>query len=140
MKTGTGKIYRHIRRSGVLNPNPNTGNGGLTTTNGVGGTAVHYFEIGGSDDSITSCMIRWFDATSSATIVLETTNLSVAEAAYNSTNLQDWFTEPYPVAGPVAAAAGCFMLHFVNSGSNRHRLKVTVAANTSLDLIPGGVH
>src|SRR5574338_1555718 len=105
MRTGTGKSYRHIRRDGVLNPNPNTGQGKMTTTNGVGGGAVHYFEIGGSDDSITSCMIRWCDATSSAVIILETTNLSVAEAAYTSTNMQDCYTEAAVVGGPIAVAA-----------------------------------
>lgn len=144
MRTGTGKSYRHVRRTSggaaLPNPNPNTGVGQLTTTNGVGGGANHYFEFGGADDSVTAVMIRWFDATSSATITLQTTNLSVAETAFNSEVATEWANETATITGPVGAAAGCFMLHIADSAAYRHRLKVVVAANTQLEIIPTGIH
>lgn len=144
MRTGTGTHFRHLRRTitGVAQPNPNprTGSGQLTTTNGVGGGATHYFEVGGADDHVLSIMIRWFDATSSATITLETTNLSGGEVAFDSTTAGDWCAESATITGPTGVAAGCSMLHIVNSGSSRHRLKVVVAANTQLEIIPHGIH
>ena len=122
------------------NPNPNSGSGQLTTTNGVGGGANHYFEVGGTDDHVLSVMIRWTDATSSATITLQTTNLGVGDTAFNSEVASEWAVESAVIVGPTAAAAGCTMVHIVNSGSYRHRLKVVAAANTQLEIIPHGIH
>ncbi len=144
MRTGTGKSYRHLRRTitgaAQPNPNPNTGTGQLTTTNGVGGGANHYFEIGGADDSVSAIMIRWFDATSNATITLQTTNLSVGESAFNSEVATEWANETATITGPTGVAAGCSMLHIADSGAYRHRLKVVAAANTQLEIIPTGIH
>lgn len=126
----------------MAQPNPNTrsGSGQLTTTNGVDGGANHYFEVGGADDHVLSVLIRWFDATSSATITLETTNYPVGEVAFNSETAGEWAAESATITGPTGAAAGCSMLHIVNSGSLRHRLKVVAAANTQLELLPNGIH
>jgi hypothetical protein len=143
MRTGEGSHYRHIR-SGTgasIIPNPGgTTSGRLTTTNGVGATATHYFEIGGADDGITSCQIMWDDATSAATITLETTNLGVSEVAYDSLLANKWSVEPVVITGPVASAAGSFMCHIGNNGAKRNRLKVVVTANTNLDIVSYGIH
>lgn len=143
MRTGEGTHYKHIR-SGTgasIIPNPGgTTSGRLTTTNGVGGGAVHYFEIGGADDGITSCQISWNDATSSATIILETTNLGTSDAATDSTSAEEWSVEPVVITGPTATAAGSFMCHIGNNGARRNRLKVTVAANTNIKITSYGVH
>lgn len=144
MRTGDATHFRHTRRGTgstlVPNTNPNSGSGQLTATNGVSSGPNHYFEIGGSDDGITSTMIRWFDSTSSATITLETTNLPVTESAFNSTTATEWAPEPVVITGPVASASGCFMLHMGNNGAKRNRLKFVVAANTSIEIISHGVH
>lgn len=144
MKTGDGTHFSHIRRgtgaSLVPNPYPGGTSGQLTTTNGVSAGAVHYFELGGMNNQVTATMIRWTDATSSATIVLETTNLSPADAAITSVNASEWAVEPVVITGPTGVAAGSFMLHFSNNAARRNRLKVTVAANTQLEIHSHGMH
>lgn len=137
MRTSDATHYRHIRRgtgTSIINNPSGIGQGQIA--NG----ATEYFEIGGADDGITSCQIRWFDNTSSATITLETCNLPASEVTYNSTTAQDWCAEPVTITGPTGVAAGTFMLHFGNSGSKRHRLKVVTAAITQLELVSYGVH
>lgn len=140
MRTSDSTHARFIRRTSVTDPNSNHTSGKMTTTNGVGGTAVHYFEVGGWDDMTTSVHIRWFDATSSATIVLQTSNVPVSEVAADSTNAQDWATESTVITGPTAVAAGSTMVHIANNGAKRNRLKITVAANTEMDIISSGAH
>ena len=140
MRTADSTHFRHTRSDTLSNPNRNTGSGTMTATNGVGGTAVHYFEIGGADDNITAVLICWFDATSNAAIVLQTTNLPVGEAAFDSTVATEWYAESTVVTGPTAVAAGCFMLHLGNNAARRNRLKFTVVADTKIDIIPNGVH
>ncbi len=140
MRTADSTHPRHTRRSTVANAFPGSGTGVMTTTNGVSAGAVHYFEIGGADDLVTSVFIRWFDATSNAAIVLQTTNLPVGESAYNSTSTTEWATETTVITGPVATAAGCTMVHLSNNAARRNRLKVTVTATTELEIIANGIH
>lgn len=140
MRTADSTHSYHIRRTSVPNPNNATGNGKMTTLNGVSGTAVHYFEIGGIDDNVTSVMLRWFDATSNAVIVLQTTNLPVGATAFDSTSATEWATESTVIPGPTGVAAGCTMLHIGNNAARRNRLKITVAANTEMEILSNGVH
>lgn len=147
MRTGASSHYRHIRRgtgaSLEFNPYSGTGaaHGQLTTTNGESAGATHYFEVGGGDDCITSVMIRWTDATSSAAITLETTNLPLTLAAHNVAAGSSWYPETtVSITGPTATAAGCFMLHMGNNAARRNRLKVVVAATTQLEIISYGIH
>lgn len=104
----------------------------LTTTSGVSGTAVHYFEIGDGDAIAEAVQISWTDATSSATISLESTNFNPSEAAVDVAAGYYWYPEPVTVTGPVASAASTFMLPLGNVGQRRFRLKVTVIATTKL--------
>lgn len=141
MRTSDSTHNRYIRRTSVPDPVPSHTSGKMTATNGVGGTAVHYFEFGGWDDLVTAVQIRWFDATSNATIVLETSNVPTAELTFPSvsTNAYDWSVESTVITGPTAVAAGSSMVHIANNGAKRNRLKVTVAADTEMDIIASGV-
>lgn len=76
--------------------------------------------------------IRWADATSSATITLETTNELPNVVAYNSTTAGDWFSESTSITGPSASAAGSSMKHLGNIGAARARLKIVCAADSKL--------
>ena len=140
MKTGDGEHFRHTRITGTANPNTSTSDGVMTTTNGVSAGATHYFETGGMNDGVTAIQIRWTDATSSAAVTLETTNLSPSEAAFNVAAGSLWYPEPLVITGPVGAAAGTFMIHISNTGMKRSRLKWVVAANTQMEIIPHGTH
>lgn len=146
MRTSKSTHYQYIRVTGQANPYVGAASGVMTTTNGVSGTAVHYVEIGGVDDLIQSVQIAWPDATSSATIVLESSNFLVTTDApgtlpYARTTEVDgyrWSSESVSITGPVGAAAGSFMLNIGNSGVRRFRLKITVAANTQLYILGHG--
>lgn len=126
--------YRHTRRTAVVNPKTGTVDGKVA--NG----ATVYFDLGGQEDLVTSIMLRWFDATTSGTFTLESTNLSTAEVAFDSTAAYDWFDESATITSPSGAAAGCFMLHLGNSGVKRYRLKYAAAADSEIDIAPFGVH
>jgi hypothetical protein len=110
----------------------------LTTTNGVGGTAVHRFEIGGVDDLVQSIQIAWPDATSNATIVLQSSNFLLNEATETEAAGFKWSTEPVTITGPVGSAAGSTMVHLGNCGARRMRLEITVSATTQLYILGHG--
>jgi hypothetical protein len=147
MRTSKSTHYPFIRVTGAANPYDVTKTGVMTTTNGVSGTAVHYVEIGGVDDLVQSVQISWPDATSSATIVLQSSNFGVTADApatggpvARSTEVDGyrWADESVTITGPTASAAGSFMLHLGNVGSRRLRLKITVIANTQLYILGHG--
>lgn len=134
MRTPESTHYHHIRRTGVLNPFP----GG--TSGKIAAAATVYLELGGTDDKISAIQISWYDATSSATITLETSNKPFGEVAGTSTTAGDWAVEPDVITGPVAAAAGSYMFHITGNGAKRSRLKVVAAADTELEVWGAGVH
>ncbi len=139
MKTGDGTHFVHIRRGTgatlVNNPYPGGTSGQLASA------STTYFEIGGMNDGIMAVMIRWTDATSAATITLETTNLSPSAAPVGDAAGSIWCTEAAAtITGPTATAAGCFMLHLTNNGVKRNRLKVVTTAVTQLEIWPHGLH
>lgn len=140
MRTAESTHYHHIRHATISNPNKDTGNGTMTTTNGVSGTDTHYFELGGQDDQLTAVYIRWFDATSNATINLQTTNYPVGQVAFDSVTAGEWYQESTVITGPTGVAAGSFMLHISGNAARRNRLKVVVAANTQLEILCNGMH
>lgn len=135
MYTPDSTHHRHTRRTNVPNPNRRTGTGPLTAAG-----SPYYFELGGIGDVVQSVQLRWFDATSNATVVLQTCNLPDNEVDWNSTNAYDWATEPTVIVGPTAVAAGTSMTHLGNLAPKRKRLVVTVLANTELDIVSAGVH
>lgn len=138
MKTGDGTHFTHIRRGtgATLVPNPYPGG----TSGQLANPSTTYFEIGGMNDGITAVMIRWTDATSAATITLETTNLNPTDAPIGDAAGSIWCPEPVVITGPVGAAAGCFMLHLGNNAAKRNRLKVVTTAVTQLEIWGHGVH
>jgi hypothetical protein len=99
---------------------------------GVGTTT--YVEIPIEPASIAGIQCSWLDATSSATITLETSNWPQANVAGNvAGNADEWFSETtVTITGPTAAARGCSMTHIGNLGSERSRLKIVTAAATKL--------
>ena len=134
-RTADSTHARHVRRTGFNNPMPGGTNGNLTAAGGP-----YHFEIGGSDDLVTSVQIRWFDDTSNATIAHYTCNLPVSEVAVTSTSAADWVLEPTVVVGPTGAAAGSSMLHLSVNGAKRNKLVVTPSANTEMEIISHGVN
>lgn len=107
----------------------------------IANTAVVYAPIPTGYDDLISIHIAWFDATSAATIVLQTSNydakdapLDADETAGGSEHL--WATESgVSVVGPSAAAAGCSMLHLGNYGAFRSRLKITATADCDMEVL-----
>ena len=140
MRTAESTHCHHIRHATKSNPNKDSGTGTMTTTNGVAAGDTHYFELGGQDDNLTAVYIRWFDATSNATINLQTTNYPVGSVAFDSVTAGDWYQESTVITGPTAVAQGSFMLHLSDNGARRNRLKVVVAANTQLEILSNGLH
>lgn len=104
----------------------------MTTTNGVSAGATHYFEISDGDAIVESVQISWTDATSNAAITLESSNFAPPDAAFDTAASYFWYPEPVTITGPVASAAGTFMLPLGNVGQRRFRLKVVVSATTKL--------
>lgn len=95
--------------------------------------ATQYIEIPVSCALVTAVHIRWRDATSSATITLESSNEDPDRVSGTSTTAGDWIAESsVTITGPSASAAGGSMLHLANFGSERARLKVVAAADTRL--------
>jgi hypothetical protein len=133
MRTSDSTHSRYIRRTSVPDANPNH------TSGKVASGATVYFELGGQGDEITSVMLRWFDATTSGTFTLQSTNAPFPEVTSTSTTASDWFEEGATITNPGGTAVGCFMLHLGNSGAKRLRLKYVAAADSELDIIPSGV-
>jgi hypothetical protein len=114
-----------------------------TSTNGrfqVAAAATAYHELGIAASLVESIHIQWFDAVSSATITLETTNLPTEDAATSATaTAGNWVPETsVTITGPTAAAASGSMTHLGNIGSRRARLKIVAAANCDLRVTPHG--
>jgi hypothetical protein len=124
----------HVRRTGLVNPTPTSGTGKL-----LAGT-TGYFELGGTDDSISAIQLSWYDATSNATVVWQTSNKSFATVASNSTTIGDWVTEPDVIVGPTGVAAGASMTRLVLNGARRNRLVVTAVADCEIEILGSGVH
>lgn len=99
-----------------------------------------FFPIGGGEDIITAIQVSWPDAVSAATITLESTNFGTEEATDSQAAGFHWYVEPVVITGPVAAAAGTFMLHVGNGAARRYRLKVVTTAITQLYLRVWGTH
>lgn len=113
------------RNNGWLLDNYATALGNGTTT---------YVEIPIEPASIAGIQCSWLDATSSATITLETSNWPQAMVAGNvAGNADEWFNEStVAIAGPTAVARGCSITHVGNLGAERARLKIVTAAATKL--------
>lgn len=114
----------------------------LTTRFQVANGATAYVELGVGGSLVAAAHLRWFDATSNATVTLETTNLPPEDAATDAAAANgNWVPEAsVTVTGPTGAAAGGSMLHLGNIGSRRARLKLVAAANCDLQVIPHGKH
>jgi hypothetical protein len=74
--------------------------------------------------------IQWDDATSAATVTLESSN--DPRAAATSTAAEDWGTESNVIVGPTATAAGSSSCNLGNIGMLRLRLKIVTTALTKL--------
>lgn len=117
----------------------------LTTTSGDGGTAVHYFGIGGDASLVHGVQFMW-DATLAGSITIWTSDFPLNDAPLNSTKAGAWIQQnptsgytpisptgaataatPLVVTIPGGTAGGCD-LSFGNLPQKRIRAVVTVTA------------
>lgn len=86
--------------------------------------------------SVLALHVAWLDATSSATITLETTEFPASEAPVEEAGAAwEWFSETgITITGPTAAAASSSMTHMSNVGASRARLKIVTAATCDLEV------
>lgn len=90
-----------------------------------------YVEVPQASALVWGAHLWWTDATSNATITVETSNRS--DVAIDSTTAGEWIAESsITVTGPTGVAAGGSMLHVANMGSARARLKMVAAANSTV--------
>lgn len=89
------------------------------------------------EDGSVGAHIAWLDATSSATITLETTSYAAQDAPVESAgSAWEWYSESgVTITGPAASAAGSFELHAENIRSKRARLKIVAAAACSFEIV-----
>jgi hypothetical protein len=80
--------------------------------------------------------VQWKDAISSATITLETTGSSQADADVNAAGAAwQWKTEAgITITGPAAAAAGSTKVHTTALCCRRARLKIVTAAACDFEI------
>jgi len=80
--------------------------------------------------------IQWKDATSSATITLESTQSPHTIAPVEEAgDAWEWKTETgVSITGPAASAAGSTKLHVSNMGPCRLRLKIVTAAQSTFEI------
>lgn len=80
--------------------------------------------------------VQWKDATSSATITLETTGSAVEDAPIDTAGpAWVWKTEAgVTITGPAAAAAGSTKVHATGLCCRRARLKIVAAAASDLEI------
>jgi hypothetical protein len=80
--------------------------------------------------------IAWRDATSIATITLETTLFDAYDAPVDAAGAAyEWKNESsVTIAGPAAAAAGSTKVHVSNLSAPRTRLKIVAAADCDFEI------
>lgn len=83
------------------------------------------------------CHIAWLDATSSATITLETTSYNAQDAPTTTAGTYQWYPTAVSITGPAASAAGSFALNVADIYQRRARLKIVAAANSDFEIING---
>ena len=84
-----------------------------------------------------SIHIAWLDATSSATIVFQTSIFDGYDAPFDAAgSAWEWETESgVSITGPAASAAGSTTVHVSNLGERvRGRLVITTAANCLFEI------
>lgn len=107
-------------------------------------STTKYHEICVGSAGLHSVQIGWPDATSNATIKLETSNLPKDVATDISTNAMHWYDEstapdsPVAIVGPAGSAAGNTLIHLGNIGAKRARLKIETSAATKLYITTHG--
>lgn len=82
--------------------------------------------------------VGWRDATSSATITLELTCSTSADAPYDAAgDAWEWIDSGETIDGPAATAAGGTLVHIDNCRQDRARLKIVAAADCDLFVYDG---
>ncbi len=101
---------------------------------------TQYVGLQVGDASTMAIQIAWKDATSSATITLETTEFPNDEAPVDAAgSAWEWFPETgITITGPTGSAAASSMTHLSNVGASRARLKIVTAATCNLEIRVGG--
>lgn len=114
-------------------------NSGFLFRGAVASAATKYVPVPCSGGALVGILIGWKDATSSATITLQTTNLSEEEAPVETAgSAWQWANESLTITGPSGSAAGATMLHLGNMASKRARLKIVAAANCLFEITGHG--
>ena len=99
--------------------------------------ATQYVAIPVPDSGRLTIHIAWKDATSSATIVFQTSLFDGYDAPFDAAGAAwEWETESaVTITGPAAAAAGSETVHVSNLGARvRARLVITTAATSDLEI------
>jgi hypothetical protein len=84
--------------------------------------------------------IAWLDATSSATLTIETSNYDANDAPLTDAgSAWEWKGSGLTITGPTGAAAGSTTLNIENVRQKRARLKIVAAANCLFEVTDGEV-
>ncbi len=104
----------------------------------VANGATQYVALPISGGTI-GAQISWLDATSSATITVETTNFDAIDALLTASASYKWKDSGLTITGPAASAAGSTTLNIENVRQKRARLKIVAAADCSFEILDGQV-
>ena len=84
--------------------------------------------------SLVGIHIAWKDATSSATITLETSDFPAIDAPVTTAGTYQWKDSGETITGPAASAAGATTVQLGNIGNSRARLKIVTAADSVFEI------
>jgi hypothetical protein len=85
--------------------------------------------------------IAWLDATSAATLTVETTDYGAQEAPLSEDGAAwEWKGSGLTITGPTGAAAGSTCLNIENVRQKRARLKIVASANCLFQVLDGEVY
>lgn len=101
----------------------------------VANAATQYVGVPVGDASLVGLHIAWKDATSSATITLETSDFPADEAPVSEAGAAwEWKDTGETITGPAGSAAGSTTVQLGNIGNSRARLKIVAAANSVFEI------
>lgn len=79
--------------------------------------------------------ISWLDATSAATITIETTDYGPTDAPVTTAGAANvWKDTGLSITGPVGAAAGSTSVNVENCRQGRARIKIVASANCNFEI------
>lgn len=104
----------------------------------VANTATQYVGLPVHDGAL-SVQVSWLDATTAATLTLQTTEYGPNDAPLSNTDGWKWLEtgEDLSALQPAGSAAGGFNIRLDNLHSKRARLKIVATADCQFQILDG---